>query len=106
MDGFLKAPVGSGAYRFVSYTKDQEVVMEPNPDYYGELNDDWDQVVFRVIPEASTRVGELLAGGVDIINNVSPNEWERINSNDGTSVLMGESTRVYMLGMKLSLIHI
>ena len=64
MDGFLKAPVGSGAYRFVSYTKDQEVVMEPNPDYYGELNDDWDQVVFRVIPEASTRVGELLAGGV------------------------------------------
>ena len=69
--------------------------MEPNPDYYGELNDDWDQVVFRVIPEASTRVGELLAGGVDIINNVSPNEWERINSNDGTSVLMGESTRVY-----------
>lgn len=102
MDGFLKAPVGSGAYRFVSYTKDQEVVMEPNPDYYGELNDDWDQVVFRVIPEASTRVGELLAGGVDIINNVSPNEWERINSNDGTSVLMGESTRVYMLGMKCS----
>ena len=94
--------MGSGAYRFVSYTKDQEVVMEPNPDYYGELNDDWDQVVFRVIPEASTRVGELLAGGVDIINNVSPNEWERINSNDGTSVLMGESTRVYMLGMKCS----
>ena len=36
--------------------------MEPNPDYYGELNDDWDQVVFRVIPEASTRVGELLVG--------------------------------------------
>ena len=102
MDGFLEAPVGSGPYQFVSYTKGQEVVLEPNPSYYGEVNDDWDQVVFRVIPESSTRVGELLAGGVDIINNVSPNEWDRINSNEGTSVLLGESTRVYMLGMKCS----
>lgn len=102
MDGFLKAPVGSGPYRFVSYSKDQEMVLEPNTEYYGDLNDDWDQVVFRVIPEASTRVGELLAGGVDIINNVAPNEWERINGNEGTSVLLGESTRVYMLGMKCS----
>lgn len=102
MDGFLKAPIGSGPYKFVSYSADQEIVMEPNTDYYGELNDDWDQVVFRVIPESSTRVGELLAGGVDIINNVSPNEWERINSNEGTSVLLGEGTRVYMLGMKCS----
>lgn len=100
MDGFLKAPIGSGPYKFVSYTKDESVVFEPNGDYYGEVNKEWDQVVFRVIPEASTRVGELLSGGVDIINNVSPNEWDRINGNEGTSVLMGEGTRVYMLGMK------
>ena len=102
IDGFLKAPVGSGPYKFVSYTKDQEVVLEPNEDYYGTKNDSWDKVVFRVIPEASTRVGELLAGGVDIINNVSPNEWDRINGNDGTEILLGEGTRVYMLGMKCS----
>lgn len=102
MDGFLKAPVGSGPYKFVSYVKDQEAVFVPNEEYYGEVNQTWDKVVFRVIPEASTRVGELLAGGVDIINNVSPNEWERINSNEGTSVQLGEGTRVYMLGMKCS----
>ncbi len=102
MDGFLKAPIGSGPYKFVSFVKDQEVIMEPNKDYYGELNDDWDKVVFRVLPEASTRVAELLSGRVDIINNVSPNEWGRINDNEGTSVQMGEGTRVYMLGMKCS----
>ena len=102
MDAFIKAPIGSGPYKFVSYTKDQEVVMEPNLDYYDTVNTTWDKVVFRVLPESSTRVGELLAGGVDIVNNVNPNEWDRINSNDGTSVLLGEGTRVYMLGMKCS----
>ncbi|MEG1189950.1 MAG: ABC transporter substrate-binding protein [Oscillospiraceae bacterium] len=102
MDGFLKAPIGSGAYKFVSYVKDESMVMEPNMDYYGEVNKSWKQVVFRVIPEASTRVGELLSGGVDIINNVSPNEWDRINGNEGTSVQQGEGTRCYMLGMKCS----
>ena len=76
--------------------------MEPNLDYYDTVNTTWDKVVFRVLPESSTRVGELLAGGVDIVNNVNPNEWDRINSNDGTSVLLGEGTRVYMLGMKCS----
>lgn len=102
MDGFLKAPIGSGPYKFVSYTKDESMVLAPSDNYYDEVNDQWDQIVFRVIPEASTRVGELLAGGVDIINNVSPNEWDRINNNEGTSVQMGEGTRFYMLGMKCS----
>lgn len=69
--------------------------MEPNLDYYDTVNTTWDKVVFRVLPESSTRVGELLAGGVDIVNNVNPNEWDRINSNDGTSVLLGEGTRVF-----------
>ena len=73
MDAFIKAPIGSGPYKFVSYTKDQEVVMEPNLDYYDTVNTTWDKVVFRVLPESSTRVGELLAGGVDIVNNVNPN---------------------------------
>ena len=102
MDGFLKAPVGSGPYKFVSYTKDQEMVMEPNLDYYDDVNATWSKVIFRILPEESTRVGELLSGGVDIINNVSPNEWDRVNSNDGTSIQLGEGTRVYMLGMKCS----
>ncbi len=76
--GFLEAPIGTGPFKFVSaqpgYT---EVVMEKFADYYGGAEDLTpvgpacvDTAVFRVIPEASTRVAALLAGEVDIIQNV------------------------------------
>jgi peptide/nickel transport system substrate-binding protein len=76
--GFLEHPIGTGPFEFVSaqpgYT---EVVMEKFADYYGGAPDLTpvgpacvDTAVFRVIPEASTRVAALLAGEVDIIQNV------------------------------------
>lgn len=75
---FIEAPIGTGPFKFVSaqpgYT---EIVMEKFADYYGGAPDLTpvgpacvDNLVFRVIPEASTRVAALLAGEVDIIQNV------------------------------------
>lgn len=70
------------------------------PTYYGEQNPDWEEVIFRVVPESSTRVGELIAGNVDAVNMVIPTEWERVNGNEGTAVVNGPSTRVYQLALK------
>lgn len=66
-------------------------------DYYEGKVEDWDELVFRVIPEDSTRVAELLTGGVDIALNVPDHEWDRIDENDGTSVESTTSQRVTML---------
>ncbi len=38
------------------------------------------RLVWRTIPEGSTRTAELLAGNVDIITNVSPDQIERVNA--------------------------
>jgi len=76
--GFIEAPIGTGPFKFVSMQPGfTEVVMEKFADYYGGSPDlppvgpaCVDTAVFRVIPEASTRVAALLAGEVDIIQNV------------------------------------
>jgi len=54
-------------------------------------------VIFRVIPEDSTRVSELMTGGVDIAVNVPPTDWDRVDGNEGTFVSTGDSNRVMML---------
>ncbi|MGP4079293.1 ABC transporter substrate-binding protein [Pseudalkalibacillus sp. R45] len=96
---FLKEPVGTGPYKFVEWKKDDRVVLEANPDYFGE-EPKWEELVFRSIPEDSTRVSELLTGGVDIAANAPPSDWNRIKDNEGTDIAKSPTQRVMMLVLR------
>jgi peptide/nickel transport system substrate-binding protein len=77
--GFVENPIGAGPFRFVEGQLDDQIVMERFDDYWGGSATlppvgpaCVDRAIFRVIPEASTRVAALLAGEVDIIQAVPP----------------------------------
>ncbi|MGY3714613.1 ABC transporter substrate-binding protein [Sutcliffiella cohnii] len=96
-DHFLQNPVGTGPYQFKEWVRDDRVVFTPFENYFRGKVDEWDEVVFRVIPENSTRVSELLTGGVDIAVNVPPADWQRVNDNANTSIVQETSNRTIML---------
>ena len=75
---FANNPVGTGPYKFVRWVKDQEIVLEANEDYWAG-KPKIKQVVFRPIPESSSRVAELMTGGVDIITNLAPEAVAVVN---------------------------
>ena len=58
-------PVGTGPFRFVRMTTDEEIVLERNPDYFGGAPK-IERVRFRVVPEAIVRALELRKGTADI----------------------------------------
>jgi peptide/nickel transport system substrate-binding protein len=58
-------PIGTGPFRFVSMTQDQDIVLERNPDYFGGAPK-IPIVRFRVVPDAITRALELRKGTADI----------------------------------------
>jgi peptide/nickel transport system substrate-binding protein len=64
-DGFKRAPVGAGPYRFVSFTPGVELVLEAF-DQYWRKPATVKRLVFKVVPEDSTRVAALKRGEVDI----------------------------------------
>ncbi|MGD1212520.1 MAG: ABC transporter substrate-binding protein [Candidatus Acidiferrales bacterium] len=58
-------PIGTGPFRFVSMTTDEEIVLERNTDYFGGAPK-IERVRFRVVPEAIVRALELRKGTADI----------------------------------------
>ena len=64
-DGFKKAPVGLGPYKFVSHQPGIELVMEANESYWRKVPS-VKRLVFKSVPEATTRLAMLKRGEVDI----------------------------------------
>lgn len=63
------SPVGTGAYRFVDWQRDNRMVLESFDDYYGE-SASIHNLVLRVIPDETVLLQELRTGGVDFIERV------------------------------------
>jgi peptide/nickel transport system substrate-binding protein len=64
-DGFKKAPIGAGPYRFVSFTPGVELVLEAF-DQYWRKPPIVKRLVFKVVPDDATRVAALKRGEVDV----------------------------------------
>ncbi len=88
-----KAAIGTGPYTFVSHTPGERLVFKRNNDYWGDTGD-WEQVEFRLMPTAPARMAALLAGEVDVIEGLSPNDAATLKSNAKVQVFTGPTLRV------------
>jgi peptide/nickel transport system substrate-binding protein len=87
-------PIGSGPYRLVSWERGSQVVLERVK--ADEAN--FQNIIYRIIPEASTRSAELIAGNVDIITNVAPDQVEAVNNSGNATVKSVQGTRRIYVG--------
>src|SRR5216110_1388487 len=66
-----KNPIGTGPYKFVRWSKDEEIVLEANERYWrGAPN--IKTIVFRPIPDDAVRVAALQNGEIDLAVNIPP----------------------------------
>jgi peptide/nickel transport system substrate-binding protein len=91
-EAFNQKPIGTGAFQFVEWVKDQYVKLEKFDDYFGGAPL-FDELIIRPIPESSTRVSALRNGEVDIIYNVPPDSVQLIEDADGVHPDISESNR-------------
>src|SRR3989454_2700881 len=68
-EGFKKAPVGAGPYRFVSFTPGVELVMQAFDGYWRKAPL-VKRLVFKSVPEESTRLAMLKRGEADIAYSI------------------------------------
>jgi peptide/nickel transport system substrate-binding protein len=96
-----RKPVGTGAYRFVEWVKDERLVMEANRDWWG-----WEgkspaveRVIWKPIPDDFPRLVALEKGEVDIITNVPPDRMQALADGRTTKVVSTSSTRLVVFNM-------
>jgi peptide/nickel transport system substrate-binding protein len=96
-----RRPVGTGAYRFVEWVKDERLVMEANREWWG-----WEgkapaieRVVWKPIPEDFPRIVALEKGEADIITNAPPDRIKSIADGRATQILSVPSSRIVTLSM-------
>jgi peptide/nickel transport system substrate-binding protein len=84
-EGYRKAPIGSGPYRFVSFTPGVELVLEASDQYWRKAPH-VKRLVFRVIPDHATRVAALKRGDVDVVYLVSGEMAEDVRRTPGLAI--------------------
>jgi peptide/nickel transport system substrate-binding protein len=93
-----RAAIGTGPYRWVRLSQGQDVVLE-RAERHWRPAEPWQRVSFRFIPNDSARVAALLAGDVDVIDNVPASLYGRVRDSDRTQLVTG--TGLFTLYMYL-----
>ncbi len=79
-----ECPVGNGPFRFVEHLQDQQWSFARNPSFPEDLGGPprLDRYVYRVVPEQTTLLTELLTGGIDVLVAARPDQADEIDSSD------------------------
>ncbi|QTD40937.1 glutathione ABC transporter substrate-binding protein [Sporosarcina sp. Te-1] len=91
------APVGTGYFKFDSWTPGSEIKLVRNDDYWGDKVH-VETATFKVVPESGTRNADLETGYVHIADPVQPNEVADINAGDYAKVNQQTSSSLAYLG--------
>jgi peptide/nickel transport system substrate-binding protein len=100
--GMSEKPVGSGPYKVVEHQPGRLVRMQRNADFYKESprgQPTVERLELRLIPDQNTQAAELMAGGLDWIFNVPPDQAQQLRSVPNLAVTSGETMRIVWLSM-------
>jgi peptide/nickel transport system substrate-binding protein len=97
-DGFKKAPIGAGPYKVVSFTPGVDLVMEAFEGYWRKVPS-VKRLVFRSMPDETTRAAALKAGDVDIVYLLSGPTAEEVKRSSGLRLAAARPPGVVFLDL-------
>ncbi len=93
----------SGPYTITEWDAGVEYVFEPNPNYWrGPDFFQNSKVIFRVVPDAATRIQLLRAGDVDVALGIPFSDLNDLDADPNVTIHAIPTTRIYHLGMNLN----
>ncbi len=108
-EGMLSQENGAGPFKLVEWRRGDSIIMQRVPDYYGGSPDIGkpgpalvDRLIFKVMPDNAARVAALLAGDVDIINNLPVSAMRQVQASGNAEVALSNGTRSNFVAINTS----
>jgi len=98
----VRNAMGTGAFRLALREPDRRTIVEKNPGWWDKPVHNLDRVELDVIGSAPTRVSGLLAGELDMIYTVPPQDMDRIGKTQGLKLWQTPELRTIYLGLDVS----
>ena len=96
-DEFGKKPVGTGPFMFVEWVQGDHITEKANPNYWRTGYPKVETLIFRTIPESSTRAAAIQTGEVDIVGRLTAEEAKSLLGAPGVQTIRYPVARVYYI---------
>ncbi len=96
---FARNPIGTGPYKFAEWSAGEDLVLEVNEDYFSDSPKGVpiaDSVTYRFVPDATTRVADLLSGGAQLVQGVPVDQMGAIEDGGQLVVTQPVSGSVFV----------
>ena len=90
--------VGTGPYVFKEWRTGDRVVLEKNPNYWGDAPK-MAQIVFRTIKEPAARLAEMRAGSIDFTTDIAPDQLKELQADTSLKEIRRPSLNVGYLAL-------
>ncbi len=104
-NGATLQAMGTGAYTLAVREPDVRTVMKRNDNYWGKgsMPLEFDEIIYRPIKENATRVAALLSGEIDFVQDIPPQDIQKLQTSDGIKVSAGAENRSIFFGMNMGI---
>jgi peptide/nickel transport system substrate-binding protein len=90
-------PIGTGAYRFSNYLKDNYIVLERFEGYWRK-KPEFQKVTFKFFDSYEDQLNNFLEGNADIIDIIDPNDYDNLSKKPGLKLLPFTFNTIAYLG--------
>ncbi|KGK89742.1 peptide ABC transporter substrate-binding protein [Desulfosporosinus sp. HMP52] len=93
--------IGTGAFKFVKWNADQDIILEKFPDYYG-TKAHVDKIIYKIFKDESTAFNEFRAGNLDYVDMVPPGQRQSILKEIPDQILETTTLTTQYIGFNLT----
>jgi peptide/nickel transport system substrate-binding protein len=98
-DGFGQKPIGTGPYQLTQWQKDNQLILDKNPNYWGQAPEGVDRVVLRPVPDDTARAAGLQSGEFDITSALSLADVPQLESDPAVQIIGVPSFRIFSISL-------